>query len=260
VDSISWNDCQEWLQRLNRWLTSEWSCRGGNGEAPQLVLPGEGQWEAGCRAGAATPFHFGDVLDATWANFDGGYPYGPSRKGVYRQRPVPVGFFGLVNRWGLAELHGQLFEWCGDQWHPEPTGESWPSDGLPWQGVDPVLKAMGTVQKEWKLLRGGSWFNEPSRLPRRLPGQPPPGRRQPQRRRSPLLSPPPRFPSWFLSPWALGPRAVGFALAVGFQAALLFGWRVWRRRRLDAAPFRIMQKSRNYLFGKICKDLKLPPP
>jgi formylglycine-generating enzyme required for sulfatase activity len=161
VDSISWNDCQEWLQRLNRWLSSEWSSQGGKGETPQLSLPGEGQWEAACRAGAATPFHFGDVLDATWVNFDGGYTYGPSRKGVYRQRPEPVGFFGLVNRWGLAELHGQLFEWCGDQWHPDPTGEGWPSDGQPWQGVDPALEALATAQKEWRLLRGGSWFYDP---------------------------------------------------------------------------------------------------
>ena len=161
VNNISWNDCQEWLQRLNRWLTSEWSSQGGQGDPPQLTLPGEGQWEAACRAGAATPFHFGDVLDASWANFDGGYTYGPGRKGVYRQRPVPVGFFGLVNRWGLAELHGQLFEWCGDQWHPDPKGEGWPSDGEPWEGVDSALEALGKGQHEWKLLRGGSWFNAP---------------------------------------------------------------------------------------------------
>jgi formylglycine-generating enzyme required for sulfatase activity len=74
---------------------------------------------------------------------------------------VPVGFFGLVNRWGLAELHGQLYEWCRDQWHPDPTGEGWPSAGIPWQGVDPSLEALGTAQKDWKLLRGGSWFNGP---------------------------------------------------------------------------------------------------
>ena len=161
VDSISWNDCQEWLQRLNRWLTSEWSSRGGKGEPPQLALPGEGQWETACQIGASTPFHFGDTLDASWSNYDGGYSYGPGRKGVYRQRPVPVGFFGLVNRRGLAELHGQLFEWCGDQWHPDPAGEGWPRDGQAWQAVDPALEALGTAQKDWKLLRGGSWFAVP---------------------------------------------------------------------------------------------------
>ena len=161
VDSVSCNDCQEWLGRLNRWLLEQWSGLGGQGDPPQLALPGEGQWEAACRAKATTPFHFGDTLDACWANYDGGYTYGSGRKGAYRQRSVPVGFFGLVNRWGLAELHGQLFEWCGDQWHPDPTGEGWSSAGLPWQGVDPALEALGTAQKELKLLRGGSWFDVP---------------------------------------------------------------------------------------------------
>jgi formylglycine-generating enzyme required for sulfatase activity len=161
VDSVSWYDCVEWLQRLNRWLLERWSEVGGQGDVPQLALPGEGQWEVASRAGAATPFHFGDILDPSWANYNGGYPYGPSRQGAYRQRPVPVTFFGLVNRWGLTELHGQLFEWCGDQWHPNPKGEGWPSAGLPWEGVDPALEALGTAHKDWKLLRGGSWFYGP---------------------------------------------------------------------------------------------------
>jgi formylglycine-generating enzyme required for sulfatase activity len=161
VDSVSWFDCQEWLSRLNRWLVEQWSELGGQGDAPELALPGEGQWEVACRAGAGTPFHFGDALDTSWANVNGGYTYGSGRKGIYRQRPVPVGFFGLVNRWGLAELHGQLFEWCGDQWHPDPRGKGWSSAGLPWEGVDPALEALGTAQKDWKLLRGGSWFGAP---------------------------------------------------------------------------------------------------
>ncbi|MFM7548655.1 MAG: serine/threonine protein kinase, partial [Cyanobacteriota bacterium] len=36
-----------------------------------------------------------------------------------------------------------------------------PSDGQPWEGVDPALEALGTAQKEWRLLRGGSWFFVP---------------------------------------------------------------------------------------------------
>ncbi len=163
VDSVSWFDCQEWLGRLNRWLLEQWSALGGQGAAPQLALPGEGQWEVACRAGATTPspFHFGDTLDASWANYHCGYTYGRGRKGAYRQRPVPVGFFGLVYRWGLTELHGQLYEWCGDQWHPDPVGAGWPSDGLPWEGVDPALEALGSSQKELRLLRGGAWIHGP---------------------------------------------------------------------------------------------------
>jgi formylglycine-generating enzyme required for sulfatase activity len=158
VGSVSWNDCQEWLGRLNRWLVEQWPELGGEGEAPQLALPSESQWEAACRAGAGTPFHFGDTLDASWANYDGGYTYGRGRKGVYRQRPVPVGFFGLVNRWGLAELHGQLFEWCQDQWHRDPVAGS-AGDGSPLEGPDPELE--GTQEQAFRLLRGGSWFIGP---------------------------------------------------------------------------------------------------
>jgi formylglycine-generating enzyme required for sulfatase activity len=158
VDSVSWNDCQEWLGRLNRWLVEQWPELGGEGEAPQLALPSESQWEAACRAGAGTPFHFGDTLDASWANYDGGYTYGRGRKGLYRQRPVPVGFFGLVNRWGLAELHGQLFEWCQDQWHRDPvTGSA--GDGSPLEAPDPELE--GNQEQVMRLLRGGSWISNP---------------------------------------------------------------------------------------------------
>jgi formylglycine-generating enzyme required for sulfatase activity len=169
VDSVSWHDVQEWLRRLNAWLEHQWpewsktwpSQTAGTSGAPRLALPSESQWEAACRAGASTPFHFGDTLDANWANFDGGYVYGPGRQGVYRQSTVPVGFFGLVNRWGLADMHGQVFEWCADQWHPDPAAEGWPSDGTAWEGVDPALEAKGTAQKDWKLLRGGSWLGDP---------------------------------------------------------------------------------------------------
>ena len=161
VDSVSWHDCQSWLNRLNLWLTSEWSTTGEKSDQPWLALPGEGQWEAACRAGSATPFHFGDTLDTSWANFDGSLTYGSSRKGIYRVRPVPVGFFGLVNLWGLAEMHGQMFEWCGDQWHPDLTGEGWPRSGFPWEGIDPSLEDLGTHQKDWKTRRSSGYYNEP---------------------------------------------------------------------------------------------------
>jgi formylglycine-generating enzyme required for sulfatase activity len=158
VESVSWNDCQEWLRRLNRWLVEKWPKLGGQGEAPQLALPSESQWEAACRAGSGTPFHFGDTLDATWANVDGNYTYGPGRNGAYRQRPVPVGFFGLVNRWGLAELHGQVLEWCADQWHREPRAGSM-ADGSPVDELDPDLE--GNQEQNYRLLRGGSWIGDP---------------------------------------------------------------------------------------------------
>jgi formylglycine-generating enzyme required for sulfatase activity len=164
VDSVTWENCNDWLQLLNGWLMEQvpWKGPDGKGEAPQLALPSESQWEAACNAGT-NPFHFGDTLDASWANFDGGkkYVYGLGREGSFRRYPTSTGSFGLVNRFGLAEMHGQFWEWCGDQWHPNPIGEGWPRDGKTWVAEDPVFQDQDTDQKDWKLLRGGSWFVDP---------------------------------------------------------------------------------------------------
>ncbi|MFM9101582.1 MAG: formylglycine-generating enzyme family protein, partial [Cyanobium sp.] len=158
VNSVSWNDSQEWLKRLNLWLAQKWPELGGKGEAPEFALPSESQWEAACRAGRGTPFHFGDTLDASWANYRGDYTYGPGRKGIFRQRVVSIGAFGLVNRWGLAEMHGQLNEWCADQWHRDPLAGS-AGDGSPLVGPDPEVE--GPQEQTYRLLRGGSWFVNP---------------------------------------------------------------------------------------------------
>jgi formylglycine-generating enzyme required for sulfatase activity len=171
VDSVTWNDCQEWLKRLNGWLSQQWLALGGQGEAPEFGLPSESQWEAACRAGSGMPFHFGDTLDVNWANYDGNYTYGAGRKGLYRQRPVPVGAFGLVNRWGLAEMHGQLWEWCADQWHRDPVEDA-VGDGSALEGPD--LELEGNQEQTYRLLRGGSWLYDPriARAAFRLSGLP----------------------------------------------------------------------------------------
>ena len=172
VDSVSWNKCQQWLEALNGWLACQWpqwaeENPGLGSQAVQLALPSESQWEAACRAEEASsaeapespPFHFGATLDASWARYDATYTYGRGRRGDYRKRPVPIGFFGLVNRWGLAEMHGQLAEWCADQWHRDPVSGA-PRDGSAIEGPDPGLSEVPGEQA-MKLLRGGSWINSP---------------------------------------------------------------------------------------------------
>ena len=73
VDSVSWHDAQEWLLRLNRWLQGYWQKEKIEGRPPVMGLPSESLWELACRAGSgsSTPFHFGDTLDAAWANYNG---------------------------------------------------------------------------------------------------------------------------------------------------------------------------------------------
>jgi len=163
VDNVSWQQSREWLGRLNRWLQGQWVELGGSGEVPELALPSENQWESACRAGAATPFHFGDTLDGSWARYDAtADPFGRGRKASSKpKQPWVNGSSGLVNRWGLAEMHGQLFEWCDDSLHPNPVGEGHPQDGQPWREEDEDLVRLKSSQQRWKLMRGGSWFNEP---------------------------------------------------------------------------------------------------
>lgn len=128
------------------------------------------------------------MLDPSWANYNHTYGYGAgSKKDTYPQRPLAIGCFGLVNRWGLAEMHGQLYEWCGDLWHPSPLGG--PQDGFPWEDPDPSPEAAPRADN--RLLRGGSWLYDPRYCRAAYRIRLPPGLRPLRRRRSPLLSPPP---------------------------------------------------------------------
>jgi hypothetical protein len=169
---------QEWLRRLNRWLNENWRELGGSGEAPRLALPSESQWEVACRGDAKppTPFHFGATLDASWARYDASKTFGKGRKGAKFKQPWSNGSSGLVNRWGLAELHGQLSEWCADLWNRDPrlavqrprrlfggkrNAEVAPMADGPVDQLDPALK--GNLEQRYRLLRGGSWVVSPRR-------------------------------------------------------------------------------------------------
>jgi formylglycine-generating enzyme required for sulfatase activity len=49
--------------------------------------------------------------------------------------------------------HGNVWEWCEDNWHPNYKGA--PEDGSVWKGGDASSR----------VLRGGSWNNDPLYLP-----------------------------------------------------------------------------------------------
>ncbi len=114
-------------------------------------LPSGAEWEYACRAGTTTPFHFGKTLSTEIANYNGNYTYGAGEQGVYRQATTEVGYFGVVNAFGLSDMHGTVWEWCLDHWHP--SYENAPTDGSAWIiGGD----------SRYRLVRGGSWYNNPA--------------------------------------------------------------------------------------------------
>jgi formylglycine-generating enzyme required for sulfatase activity len=153
VEQVSWLDAMEFCERLSR--------RTGR----TYTLPSEAQWEYACRAGSSTPFHFGATITPELANYDGTVTYGDGPKGVRRNQTTPVGMFP-ANPWGLQDMHGNVWEWCLDQWHGSHEGA--PSDGSAWvntTGESPMANRKEgrdtSVEEQSRLLRGGSWFGSP---------------------------------------------------------------------------------------------------
>jgi formylglycine-generating enzyme required for sulfatase activity len=140
VEKVSWRDAMAFCQRLRE--------RTGL----YYTLPSEAQWEYACRAGTTTPFHFGDTITTKLANYDSNFTYANGPKGEYREQTTPVGLFP-ANTWGLQDMHGNVREWCLDQWHASYEGA--PADGTAW--VDSEDEKSGTP----RLLRGGSWCIDP---------------------------------------------------------------------------------------------------
>ena len=120
------------------------------------TLPSEAQWEYACRAGTSTPFAFGETLSDELANYDASETYGNGLKGKYRKQTTPVGRFP-ANAWGLQDMHGNVLEWCLDDWHGSYEGA--PVDGSAW--VDGTVGQSSNSGEKTKLLRGGSWIDNP---------------------------------------------------------------------------------------------------
>ena len=143
VVNVSWYDAMAFCQRLR--------LRTGK----NYTLPSEAQWEYACRAGTATPFHFGDTISTKLANYDGSEPYGDGAEGDLRGQTTDVDSF-FANPWGLQDMHGNVWEWCADQWHENYKGA--PDDGRAW--LDEEAKE-NNEEKKSRLLRGGSWGSAP---------------------------------------------------------------------------------------------------
>ncbi|MEB3149288.1 MAG: formylglycine-generating enzyme family protein, partial [Sphaerospermopsis sp.] len=136
VESISWYDAIEFCERLSR-LTGK-----------KYRLPSEAEWEYACRAGTTTPFHFGETITGELANYNANYTYGEEPESEYRQKTTPVGSL-TANAFGLYDMHGDVWEWCYDDWHGDYNNS--PNDGSPW-----LKRGSDKDDNHSQVLRGGS--------------------------------------------------------------------------------------------------------
>ena len=127
VESVSWDDVQEFIRKLNDKEGTD-----------KYRLPSEAEWEYSCRAGTTTEYCFGDgesmLGEYAWYGENSGSKTHP----VGQKKP---------NLWGLYDMHGNVWELVQDGWYNDYDGA--PSDGSVWEsggGSD-------------RVGRGGSWRN-----------------------------------------------------------------------------------------------------
>ena len=136
VINVSWDDVQVYLKWLNS--VSDGGYR----------LPSEAEWEYAARAGSNTKYSWGNQINCSKAQYNGGEGSGcyykntdGSYRGTARASSYPA------NAFGLYDMHGNVREWVQDCWNNSYKGA--PSNGSAWLS--------GTCTR--RVLRGGSWYS-----------------------------------------------------------------------------------------------------
>jgi formylglycine-generating enzyme required for sulfatase activity/uncharacterized caspase-like protein len=163
IESITWYEAEEFCRRLAAITDRDYR------------LPSEAQWEYACRAGTTGPFNLGPTITTDLANYCGtggavcgdsdGHSvasnyydgvkygsgaYGEGPVGVFRGTTTPAGTFP-PNRFGLYDLHGNVWEFCLDI--AAPSYYAAPRDGSAY---------LAGPEDSARIVRGGSWSHNPA--------------------------------------------------------------------------------------------------
>ena len=123
VEQVSWNDCQEFISKLNS-MTDR-----------KFRLPTEAEWEYAARGGKKSRGYqysgSSNISDVAWYTDNSG------------SKTHPVGT-KQANELGLYDMTGNVLEWCQD-WYGSYVGSS-------------QTNPTGAVSGSYRVYRGGSWY------------------------------------------------------------------------------------------------------
>ena len=140
IDKVTWPESNEFGERVTKLLRERKLIAADE----RIRLPSEAEWEYCCRAGTTTAWSFGDDVREL-----GKYAW--FKENSAKEDP-PVGR-KLPNPWGLYDMHGYVWEWCLDPWHPNYKDA--PTDG----------SARTKGESKDRVLRGGA-YPDPAELMR----------------------------------------------------------------------------------------------
>jgi len=131
VDNASWTQATNYCARFT-------ALESGAGRLPvgwAYRLPTEAEWEYACRAGTTSTYAFGPSLSLANANFNpgAGAVSHTTKGGAYP-----------ANAWGLYDMHGNVWEWCLDNYAAYPAGS--------------VTNPVGSIGPNSSNFRGGNWY------------------------------------------------------------------------------------------------------